>query len=398
MADSTLYIHNITLVTPDRIGPGSLLAENGRIASIQWQEQSLGKDVSGLLPDCEIIDGNGGYLLAGFIDVHVHGGNGSEFMEPSTEAFENIIRFHTANGTTTILPTTVTASKEAIDAALQTAATYQQQAFPYAHLEGVHLEGPFISPKWPGAQDPNFITPPQLSWLQQWQAEFPDLVKLVTLAPETEGASEAIAWLAENGIVAAAGHTDAVYEQIAAAQQAGLSHAVHMFNAMRPLHHREPGTVGAVLELNAISTELIADGYHVHPAAIRLVLQAKPDDKVLLITDAMSAAGLGDGQYQLGSLDVTVSDGAARLTDKGNLAGSTLTMIQAFRYMVETVGISLQHASKLASSNPAQLLGLSDDRGSMEVGKRADLVWVDHELNIVATWVDGHRAAALGRH
>lgn len=322
----------------------------------------------------QIIDAKGGWLLPGFIDVHVHGGHGADFMHANEQAYDEITTFHGRHGTTAMLATTVTASKEAIENVLAAAAAYRQGDMPGARLVGVHLEGPFISAKWPGAQNPAFIVPPQPAWMEEWIARYPGLIRILTLAPETEGALDLIERVTRHGIVCACGHTDASYDTIRQAVERGLRHAVHTFNAMKPLHHREPGTVGAVLTDPRISAEVIADGHHVHPACIRLLAETKTGDNLLLITDAMSAAGLGNGEYDLGGLSVVVRDGVARLKEGDSLAGSTLTMIDAFRFAVNKVGLSVERASRLASGNPARLLGIFGETGSIAVGKQADLV------------------------
>jgi N-acetylglucosamine-6-phosphate deacetylase len=260
---------------------------------------------------------------------------------------------------------------------------------PYAQLLGVHLEGPFISAKWPGAQNPAHIVPPQLAWLADWTSRFPGLVKLQTLAPESEGALDYIEALTREGIVAALGHTDATFEQVQLAAQHGLTHAVHTFNAMRGLHHREPGTVGAVMGNPAIMAEVIADGHHVHPAAISLLAKLKGPDNLMLITDAISAAGLGSGDYRLGGLDVVVQDGVARLKEGDSLAGSTLTMFDAFRYAVRQAGISVAHASRMASGTPARRLGIDQVTGALQPGKQADVLLLDAQFELQRVWIRG---------
>lgn len=384
-------IDNVKIVTEDGVTFGSVAVRDGIIESILTQEES--QQASGI-EGYERLDGQGGYLLPGFIDIHVHGGYGGDFMDASSESYDAITKFHASQGTTSMLATTVTASKEAIERVLKATADFQASGMSYAELLGVHLEGPFISEKFPGAQNPAFISAPQLEWLKQWKSAYPGLIKLLTLAPEKEGAIELIQWLDENGIIAACGHTDAKYADMVKAADAGLSHAVHTYNAMRGLHHREPGTLGAVMSDDRIYAELIADGEHVHPASIRILLAAKPSGKVILISDAISSAGMPDGQYDLGGLPVIVKDGIARLEDGVTLAGSSLTMIRAFRYILDNTGLAIHEVSRLASGNAAERLGMADRIGSIAVGKQANLVWTNEELDINQTWVNGHSVYA----
>lgn len=384
--NSSWYIHNVNLVLEEKVITGGVLVKDGRIDSIVPEDSESEEILQG---DVARIDGKGGWLLPGFIDMHVHGGFGGDFMYADRESYDRITRFHASNGTTGMLATTMTASKEALEAVLNAVTSYQEAGMPYAALIGVHLEGPFISEKWPGAQNPAHITDPQLDWLKSWEEKHPGLIKMLTLAPERQGAVEAIAWMAENGIIAAAGHTDAYYQDIIAAADAGLSHAVHTYNAMRGLHHREPGTLGAVLTDDRVYAEIIADGEHVHPAAIAIMLASKPLDKVILVTDAIEAAGMPDGTYELGGLAVVVKNGTARLREGNNLAGSSLTMIKAFRYILDHTKLNIVDVSRLASGNPARELRIFDQTGSIAEGKYADLVLTNAELNVEQTWVRG---------
>ncbi|EFM09232.1 N-acetylglucosamine-6-phosphate deacetylase [Paenibacillus curdlanolyticus YK9] len=383
-SQQTYTLTNVRIVSGEHIIDGRIVVENGRITAI-----IANGEPNQAAPAGAVIDGQGGWLLPGFIDVHVHGGYGADFMDASSEAYDTITKFHAAHGTTGLLATTVTAPPEAIEAVLEAAARYQKNGMPYAELLGVHLEGPFLSHKWIGAQNPAHISPPRADWLADWEQRWPGLIRQMTLAPEKEGALPLIQWLRQNNINAACGHSDASYEQAVQAVKAGLNQAAHTYNAMTGLHHRAPGTLGAVLTEDAVYAEIIPDGIHVHPAAIRVLAAAKPAGKLVIITDAMSAAGLGDGLYDLGGLAVVVTDGIARLQEGNNLAGSTLTMNGAIKLMVEQVGMSVQQASRQASGNPAQLLGIAETTGSIAVGKRADLVLLNDQWDVQQTWVAG---------
>ncbi|MWC28680.1 N-acetylglucosamine-6-phosphate deacetylase [Paenibacillus sp. MMS18-CY102] len=381
---------NVRIVSGEHIIEGSIVVEHGIITAIAAADSAS----AGSIPAGTVIDGQGGWLLPGFIDVHVHGGFGADFMDATEQSYDTITKFHASHGTTGMLATTVTASPEAIEAVLEASARYQAGGMPYAALLGVHLEGPFLSEKWIGAQNPAFIAPPRADWLAAWEQRWPGLIRQMTLAPEKEGSLPLVEWLRKNNINVACGHTDASYEQVLQAIEAGLNQAAHTYNAMTGLHHRSPGTLGAVLSEDAIYAEIIPDGIHVHPAAIRVLAAAKPADKLVIITDAMSAAGLGDGLYDLGGLAVVVSGGIARLQKGNNLAGSTLTMNGAIKLMVEQVGVTIQEASRQASGNPAQLLGIADATGSIAVGKRADLVLLNTQWDVQQTWVAGRNVWA----
>ncbi|MCL6459358.1 MAG: N-acetylglucosamine-6-phosphate deacetylase [Gorillibacterium sp.] len=379
-------IVNARIVTPEGIiENGSLLLREGRIVEIV----GVGKTAAPADKTTTQIDAAGGWVLPGFIDIHVHGGMGYEFMDATHVAFDTITRFHMQQGTTSMLATTVTASKLDLERVMEQVSAYQATTMPYAQLAGVHLEGPSINAKWKGAQNEQYIVLPKLEWLQEWVEAYPGLIRIQTLAPEQEGAIPYIKCLVDHGIVAAAGHTGATYDQVETAVEAGLSHAVHTFNAMLGLHHREPGTLGAVLTDDRIMAEVIADGHHVHVVGVKLLMKQKGAAGVVLITDAISAAGLGDGDFSLGGLPAFVKDGVARLKDDGALAGSTLTMINAFRYAVNQAGASIHDASQMASGNPARVIGIESITGSLEVGKQADILLLDADLNLQQVWIKG---------
>jgi len=384
MNNNQTIIKNVNLILPDQLlTDGWLIIESGKIANFG----------TGSLPATDsaaIIDGQGQYVLAGFIDIHVHGGASYDFMDAGAEELDGITSFHMKHGTTAMLATTVTGSQEQLSAVLKSVASYRQQAsMPYTQLVGVHLEGPFVNPKWKGAQNEAYMVEPQPTWLEQWQVQYPGLIKMQTLAPEINGAYDYIELLSKHGIVAACGHTDSNFDQISGAVKHGLRHAVHTYNAMKGLHHREPGTLGAVMLHDEITAELIADGIHVHAAAAKILHKMKGSDRLVLVTDAMSAAGMPDGDYELGGLPVVVEQGVARLKQDGSLAGSTLTMIEGYRFLVEQVGVSLSEASRIASLNPATVLGLQEQYGSIAVGKRADLLLMDENFKLSQVFISG---------
>ncbi len=405
---------NAKIVTPDGIVEGgSCLTADGRIVSVDPPAGEDGEEAFGAAGlddagtygsgsagsadlqggvDGQVVDVQGGWLLPGFVDIHVHGGMGADFMDAAKPGvLDTIAKFHGSHGTTSMLATTMTASRDMIDGVLEAVRAYRLRGeMPGASIEGVHLEGPFISPKWPGAQNPAHISLPRTDWLEDWEARFPGLIRQLTLAPEREGALETVVWLRANGITAAMGHTDASYEEVLAAVDAGLNHAVHTFNAMTPLHHRKPGAAGAALGTDTIVAEVIADGIHVHPGAVKLLAKVKTDGNLVLVTDAMSAAGLGDGDYFLGDLPVVVKDGVA-LTQGGALAGSRLTMAEGFRFLVREAGLSVERASDAASGAPARQAGLSAYAGSIQPGKRADFVWMDEALELRGVWAAGRK-------
>jgi N-acetylglucosamine-6-phosphate deacetylase len=342
------------------------------------------------------VDAGESWIVPGFIDVHVHGGYGADVMDATASTLETITQFHARHGTTALLATTVTAPKLAIDGVLEAVERQMQRQdkvreYDGARLLGVHLEGPFISPKWPGAQNPAHITLPNRCWMEEWLERFPNVVRILTLAPEVEGALELIQYASGRQIICAAGHTDATLAQINEAIAHGLSHAVHTCNAMREIHHREPGTLGAIMTTPGMTAEVIADGHHVHPTMIRLLTMVKKEDNLMLITDAMCATGLGDGRYTLGGLDVDVQSGVATLAHGNSLAGSTLTMIDAFRYMVQTVGLTIPEACLLASSNPAKRLGMAGSLGAIQAGLQADFLILSPELEIREIFIAGQQ-------
>lgn len=374
------------LILPDRVVEAGLLAhEGGKIVGVWDLEREAAPRFDPR--QTEVLEG--GYIAPGYIDLHVHGGGGGDFMDADPEAVVAITTAHARYGTTGLLATTLTGPAETILGAIRAVKAAPRRG---AAVLGFHVEGPYINVKLKGAQDERYVRPASTAEIDRWLAEGgPDHRWHITIAPEIPGHLEAIRDLAARGFVVSAGHTECTYAQLQAAADAGLSHVTHLFNAMRGLHHREPGTVGGALTLPGLTAELIADGIHVHPASMRVAVAAAGAGRLMLITDAMRAAGLGDGEYLLGELPVTVKDGAARLHD-GTLAGSVLTMERAVQNMVEAVGVDLPTAVAMASLHPARKHGLGARKGSLEAGKDADLLLLDASLNVLSTLVNGEVA------
>jgi N-acetylglucosamine-6-phosphate deacetylase len=314
--------------------------------------------------------------------VHVPGGGGGKLNCSDPDEIATVARFHARHGTTALLATTVSAPVDELTTALATIARCDAPT-----LLGAHLEGPFLSPRRPGAMDPATFLEPDGPALDRLLSA--GNVRLMTVAPERPGALPAIGALVQAGVVASLGHSDATYDETQAAVGAGARAATHLFNAMPPLHHREPGVLGAALDLPEISAELICDGVHVDPAALRIAHRAKGAAGVHLVTDAIQAAGMPDGEYRLGTAQVHVAGGRATLAGTDAIAGSTLTMEAAVRNAVRFLGVSVPEASRLASSNPARLLGVDARKGSLAVGRDADLVVLDDDLSVCATLVGG---------
>jgi N-acetylglucosamine-6-phosphate deacetylase len=315
------------------------------------------------------------WVLPGFVDIHVHGGGGASFTTGDVDEARRAITFHLGHGTTTMLASLVTAPFEALrDATVAFAPLITSGA-----LAGVHYEGPYLSAARCGAQNPAHLRDPDLEEL----STLLDLggVRMVTIAPELPGALDAIRLLVDRGVIAAVGHTDATYEQTLAAVGAGASVGTHVCNGMRPIHHREPGPIAALLRAEGVICEQIPDGVHLHDGMLGFTAQMAGAARVALITDAMAAAGMPDGSYELGGLAVRVADGVARLASDGAIAGSTLTMDAAFRHAVHS-GSSIVDAAVMAATTPAIALGLADEVGVIAPGRRADLVLLDEELQV----------------
>ncbi|GMA51609.1 N-acetylglucosamine-6-phosphate deacetylase [Alicyclobacillus contaminans] len=385
--NASLLLKNARLVTgAATCQAGWIRLERGMITEV-----GDGKPPEDMERAVETVDVDGEWVVPGFIDLHVHGADGAEVMDGTPAALRRIGRFHARHGTTGWLPTTLTAPVASILQSLQAARRVQQSPSPDdgARILGVHLEGPFISPRKVGAQNPAHVLAPSVEVMRAFEHVSPGLVKKVTLAPEQPGALALVHWLRERGIIPSIGHTEGTFAEIVRAMEAGATQATHLFNAMTGLHHREGGAAGACLLADDVTCELIADTLHVHPDVMRLVVRVKGPDRIALITDAIAATGRPDGRYRLGELEIVVTEGKSLLKDGHTLAGSTLTMDAAVRNMVSRVGVSLEDAVIMASTTPARELGLGDRKGAIAVGYDADLVVLDENLTVARTFVQG---------
>ena len=355
-----------------------ILAEDDKIADIK----PAGTGFEGYT-----IDVQGGYLVPGFIDIHIHGSNGSDVMDARIESLENISNFLAKKGTTSWLATTMTVGIDHIRHSLKVVSEYMDTEHTGAQVLGVHLEGPFLSPRAKGAHAEEHILSPSVEAYMSIVDGIPDIVRLVTIAPEEGEALELVRFLRERGITPSLGHTKGSYDQCSLAIKAGMNHACHFYNAMTPLNHREPGAVGAILDNDSVTIELIADLIHVHPAALRLAHKVKGRDRVVLITDAMVAAGLDDGEYELGGIPVCVRGGRAAQED-GTLAGSTLTQDRALRNMIQ-IGVPSEDVIAMLTETPALQIGAGAYKGRLNAGYDADINILDQEFNVVATYIKG---------
>ena len=335
--------------------------------------------------DGETIDAQGNNVLPGFIDQHIHGAFGADNMDATTEAVSTIARFIPKEGTTSYLATTMTQSVEAVSKALEVIAEYAENDNKpgEAEIVGIHLEGPFISKKHVGAQNPAFVLKPSVKDFDTFYAASKNRIRMITYAPE-EAELGFTSYLRSKNVIPSAGHTDSYYEDIMKEIPQGLSNLTHFHNAMTPHHHRNPGAVTAGFVSSALKAELIVDGVHVHPDSVKATVQIKGVDHVIAITDAMRAKGLPDGKYDLGGQEVTKVGKECRI-ETGSLAGSVAEMDFVVRNLKEFTGASMEDLVKMSSYNSALHLGITDRKGSIAVGLDADIVIVDEDINVFHT-------------
>lgn len=372
------------LVLPDGVlDGGQVTVDNGRIVSAGAPAAGgAAADTPGAL------DLSGHWVVPGFVDMHVHGGGGASFSAGTAEEARTVVRTHREHGTTTMVASTVSGDLD--DLARQAAEL--SELVEDGELAGIHFEGPFISPHRCGAHQPSLLRDPDPADVRKLLDAARGAARMMTLAPELPGGLDSVRLLSDSGVIAAVGHTDADYDATLEAVAAGATVATHLFNAMPSLLHRAPGPVTALLEDERVTVELINDGTHLHPAVLQLAFSRAGADRVAFITDAMGAAGMSDGVYPLGPMEVEVKDGVARISDgptAGSIAGSTLTLDHAFRRAVSIDRLPIEAAVRALSATPARVLGVDDRVGSLAAGKDANLVVLDENVDLVGVMYRG---------
>ncbi len=382
MKPKTLAIHGGELLTPwEHFSPGMVIIEQGKIAFAGPQDKSR------IPSGAELLEAEGKIITAGLVDVHIHGGAGADFSRDGEEGLKKMAGFLLRHGVTSFLPTTPSAPLQQLEEAVKVARDAAAQPPSGAQVLGLHLEGPYLSPARKGAHDEKHLCKPNFQECRNLVELGRGAVKMVTLAPELEGALELIQFLRGQNITVSLGHSEATYEETKEAIEAGANHGCHLFNAMPDMKRREPGIAGALLEDERVYTEFIADLVHVHPLILRMVFLTKGARRSLLISDAMEAAGMPEGTYALSGQKVEVREGAARL-ENGTLAGSTLTLDRAVKNAVEVLQIPREAAFAMASQTAADSLGLTN-KGRLQAGADGDLTLFNPDLTVSATIVGG---------
>ncbi|GAB6098691.1 N-acetylglucosamine-6-phosphate deacetylase [Halanaerocella petrolearia] len=370
-------IINGKIITQDQILNNKILVFDKQIIEI-IDEEKLDK-----YDNLSLIDAQGDYIAPGFIDLHIHGAKGCDTMDGTMKAITDISNTIAQTGVTNFLATTMTMDQQAIYQALDVIKKAMKEDLSGANILGAHLEGPFINEEYKGAQNDEYIREPNYQFIK----DYLDIIKMITLAPESDSGYEFIDKVKQEDIVLSIGHSNASYDQALEAIDRGIGHATHTFNAMSSFHHRNPGVVGAIFNSD-ITCDVIADKIHVHPDNFQLLLDIKGQDRISLITDSMRAGCMKNGLYELGGQKVTVKNGSARLED-GTLAGSILTLNQALKNFKDYTELDLIEVVKLVSLNQAQILGIANNKGSIEVGKDADITIFDNQFDIKETIVEG---------
>ena len=378
VSDRTL-LSGARVITPDsRTEPSDVLIEDGRIAAVSPGLSGDGADT---------VDLSGAVIAPGFIDVHVHGGGGHPLITTDSGEIEAYARWAVSQGVTSFLATVCAPTPEAALDCLAACAN-AHEASDGAALLGVNLEGPFVSPERRGALPPSWPATPDAETFRRLLDASGGKLRLMTVAPELPGSAEVIREALSGDVRVSVGHTDATYEVARDAFAAGASHVTHAFNAMRPFHHREPGPLGAALEADDVTVEVIADGVHLHPATVRTLVSAFGPERIALITDGVTPAGQDNGTFRIGDVEARLKDGGMRLPD-GTIAGSVATMADVVRNVVRWDVADLAAAATMASATPARALGLGERKGRVAPGYDADLIALTDDLSVAATWVAG---------
>ena len=373
------YVYAKQIVLDDQvIDKAYLTIEDGKFGPILMEEPQ----------DAPIKDYSNSIVAPGLVDTHIHGYKSHDVMDNDFEGIKVISEGLLSCGVTSWLPTTLTSSAQLLNDVCETIGNHYQE-LTGAKIRGIFLEGPFFTEKYKGAQNPKYMSDPSVEKLAKWHELSQGLVNKIAIAPERKGVKEFIEFAKSKGVYTALAHSDATYEEAAAAVDAGANIFVHIYNGMSGLHHRNPGMVGAALSLDKVFAEMICDGHHVHPAAARVVTRARGPQETVLITDCMRAGGMGEGQSRLGEFEVVVKDGTARLKDTGNLAGSILELKQGVKNVVDWGLVSPAEALRMASLTPAQSVGIESVCGRIAPGYEADFIVVSDQLELEATYLDG---------
>lgn len=393
-----IKLYNGRVITPHRtLKNGYVLIENGKILEVGVGDIDV--------PGAQTIDVKGDYIAPGFIDIHVHGGGGHDFMDNEKAGYLAIAQLHARYGTTALMPTTLSCEKEDL---LTTLKVYEQahaENLAGAQFVGIHIEGPYFSMQQRGAQDPRYIRDPKVEEYTEIIASSAH-IKRWSAAPELPGAVEFGRYLMQQGILPSIAHTDAIYEEVLPAFEAGFSHATHFYSCMSGVSRRNAFRYAGVVEsaylLEAMTVEIIADGVHLPAPLLKLVMKIKGADRTALITDAMRAAGMPPGPSILGSkqngMEVIVEDGVAKLVDRTAFAGSVATMDRLVRNMIQMADCSVEEAVKMASLTPANIIGIADRKGALAAGKDADLLVFDDQITIKKTIIAGHTVYDCNTH
>ncbi|MEG1205762.1 MAG: N-acetylglucosamine-6-phosphate deacetylase [Angelakisella sp.] len=379
---NSLLIKNGTLALDGREVRADLEIEDGRIKRIDAVIEDFSGD--------EVFDASDHLVLPGFIDIHTHGGCGYDMNGITPDQLETLCKFYAAHGVTGVLPTLLSDSRDRLMDYLTTLARGQETIHTGAEILGIHLEGPYLAREYKGAMPEALLQKPSLDDLATYQRVSSGALRLMTVSPEVEGALEFISAATRVGVRISIGHSGADYDVAWAAIHRGAASSTHTFNGMKLPHQHFPAIGGAVLESD-IYAEVICDGRHLHPGMVRILLKTKSWERIIAVTDSISASGLGDGAYMLGVNPIVVKDGDARLADGSSRAGSTLTADQAFRNLLAYTGESPAKVSWLLSRNPARMLGLDNKKGTLSVGKDADLIIMTRDYQMVATFVEGQK-------